>query len=183
MGLFYFILEVKKVGHEEGEVRSVGKKKKKEKRLSEQKEVRAQQGLTVPHCAQAWPVNTLGPLSALRRWSFISQGSAHQEPPTIQCHQFLKCQRRVYTIVSGFPLVSIRMCITQNKLRFNQCNSNLMCSLLSVVSSEIHFLKNKWVNHLSEYCMSLWCIVLAFGIHPTICLFWPKVFISWYIWW
>lgn len=60
---------------------SVGEKKggKKEERMSEQKGgVRAQQGLTVPHCAQAWPVNTLGPLSALSRWTFISRGSAHQ---------------------------------------------------------------------------------------------------------
>lgn len=106
---------------------------------------------------------------------------------TIQCHQIQKC-RRLYTVLSGFfylmsallPLVSL-MCQIRVvcKYGYNQPEAATLSSYC--VHSGRH--ENKSVYHPSEYCMPLWCRVLAFGIHPTICLFLPKVFITWYIWW
>ncbi len=94
-------------------------------------------------------------------------------------------------------LYLLSMHVTQSQ-SISQCKNNLMYSLLPVVALITNapnkncvqimlqsaileaavLSKNKSAHHSSEHCTPLWWRVLAFGIHSTICLFLPKVFIT-----
>lgn len=120
---------------------SVGKKKKKEKCLSEQKGVRcAQQGLTVSHRHDLLAHWALYLLWIADPWCLGVVHSKSSRQWTIQCHHIWKCQWRyiesmrivrIFTVLYEFSSILKQVLHTK---WFNKCSNNVMSSLPPEVS-------------------------------------------------